>query len=367
MNIALLSPNENQYSETFIQNHKDNLSGNVIFYFGGFVAENNNKEGKLKLPFFKAALHELRGKFIENKFSRREIALMKSFEKNKINVVVAEFGITGASVINVCKALGLPLITIFHGYDASVRYVINENLKAYKELFNYVFKIIAVSNTIKEKLENIGCDVNKIIVTPCGPDNTFYDLIPKFDNLQLVACGRFVDKKAPYYTILAFNKVVEQIPDAKLKIVGDGFLFNMCENLIKHLQIENNVELVGKTTPEELKKIMINSSAFVQHSIEAKSGDSEGTPVAILEASLLGLPVISTKHSGIKDVVKDKITGFLVDEHDVDLMAHYMIKILKNKDLTKKMGKDGKQFILNNFSQNHHIGILNSVIKNSIK
>ena len=57
---------------------------------------------------------------------------------------------------------------------------------------------------------------------------------------------------------------------------------------------------------------------FVQHSVTASNGDKEGTPVAILEASLAGMPIISTSHAGIKDAVEHNITGVLSEEYDVD-------------------------------------------------
>lgn len=90
--------------------------------------------------------------------------------------------------------------------------------------------------------------------------------------------------------------------------------------------------------------------ALIQHSVTAVDGDMEGTPVIILEAAGAGLPIISTKHAGIQDVVIHGSTGFLVDEVAVKEMADFMIKILQEPDLARKMGDAGKQFIANNFT-----------------
>ena len=73
----------------------------------------------------------------------------------------------------------------------------------------------------------------------------------------------------------------------------------------------------------------------------AGNGDSEGTPVAILEAAAAGLPVISTLHAGIPDVIEDGKNGFIVEEHDVDGMARCMIEILESPDEARRMGKAG--------------------------
>ena len=109
-----------------------------------------------------------------------------------------------------------------------------------------------------------------------------------------------------------------------------------------------------------------NSIAFIQHSVSAANGDSEGTPVAILEASASGLPVISTKHAGIPDVIINYETGILVDEHDVDAMANAMLKLLKEKDLAKKMGQTGKLHIQDNFSMEQYISKLSRAIERSL-
>ena len=70
----------------------------------------------------------------------------------------------------------------------------------------------------------------------------------------------------------------------------------------------------------ELVQHLKSSTAFAQHSITAENGDMEGTPVGIVEASYAGLPVISTFHAGIPDVINNRETGLLVEEHDVEEM-----------------------------------------------
>jgi colanic acid/amylovoran biosynthesis glycosyltransferase len=106
--------------------------------------------------------------------------------------------------------------------------------------------------------------------------------------------------------------------------------------------------------------------AFVQHSIKAMNGDEEGTPVAILEASAAGLPVIATVHGGIPDIIEDGKTGFLVSEHDVDAMTDKMILLLKNKDLAIEMGKKGKERIEKYFRLEKHIENLDNLLADLI-
>lgn len=364
-NIALLSPNKNAYSETFIQQHRTNLHGNIVFYFNGSIPKENDVEGKL-LKKFQSLFYKLKYKLKLTKLSANEIALIKSFKRQKIQVIVAEYGTTGVAVLNVCKYLKLPLIPIFHGYDASIIEVINNYKTRYQKLFEYSSKVIAVSHKIAETLINLGCKQQQIIVTPCAPDDQFFEIIPNFKNQLFIGVGRFVDKKAPYYTILAFNKVLKDFPNAKLILVGSGPLHNTCKNLIEYLNISNNLSLPGVISPKELVLYFKDALAFVQHSITADNGDMEGTPVAVLEASAAGLPVISTYHAGIPDVIIDGSTGFLVQEHDVNAMADKMKIILNDFSKAQQIGSDGKRFIKENFSKEIHIGILNDVIEKTV-
>jgi colanic acid/amylovoran biosynthesis glycosyltransferase len=361
-NIALISPTENASSETFIKQHRLNLKGNVIYYFNGYIPKENDIENRFlkkkdKYTFF------IKNKLKLTSFSINEQALIKSFKQQKINIVVAEYGITAVHVLDVCKHLNIPLIPIFHGFDASIKSILTEYEQRYKHVFEYVKRIISVSNKIKETIIELGCDSSKIVVSPCAPDDSFLDLSPSFKSQTFFGIGRFVDKKAPYYSILAFREVLKEFPNAKLILAGDGVLLNMCENLVAFFGITNNVKLIGRVSIDEVQACMLKSIAFVQHSIIAKNGDSEGTPVAILEASAAGLPIVSTYHAGIKNVVINGETGFLVNEHEVNEMADKMILILRNIKEAKIMGDKGRIFISTNFSKKIHIEKINQAIK----
>ncbi|MNY29233.1 GDP-mannose-dependent alpha-(1-6)-phosphatidylinositol monomannoside mannosyltransferase [compost metagenome] len=130
--------------------------------------------------------------------------------------------------------------------------------------------------------------------------------------------------------------------------------------------IENNVLLPGVLSKEQFSDYIENALAFVQHSVTAINGDQEGTPVAVLEASAAGLPVIATFHAGIPDVIVDGETGLLVSEHDVDAMTQKMILLLSNKELAKQLGKNGKERIKSNFTIEKHLETIDVLINNII-
>jgi glycosyltransferase involved in cell wall biosynthesis len=105
----------------------------------------------------------------------------------------------------------------------------------------------------------------------------------------------------------------------------------------------------------------------VQHSVRTSYGDSEGTPVAILEAGATGIPVVATRHAGIKDVVIEDKTGFLVDEGDIEGMAGCMLRLAKEPPLASGMGRAARERICREFSMEQSIRNLLKIIETAIQ
>lgn len=110
---------------------------------------------------------------------------------------------------------------------------------------------------------------------------------------------------------------------------------------------------------------MRESRSFVQHSIRAFDGDSEGTPVAILEAQVSGLPVVSTTHAGIKDVVMSGETGLLVAEGNVNGMADAMIELAKSPSRAAELGKAARHRALKEYTLTQSIQKLATAIRSA--
>lgn len=360
LNIALLTPSDTSYSETFINAHKKYLKGNIFHYYGSIANQYLDGFGPLRGHHeFKYRIKRLAKRESHTRFLERFVE--DSFKKNKIEVVLAEYGDTAISYLPILKRLKLPLVVHFHGYDASI-YKMFDLTNNYKEIFEYATYIVVVSQEMRSTLLEKGCPDNKLVYNVYGPREEFLKIQPEYSKQQIVAAGRFVDKKAPYYLILAFKEVIKVFPEAKLVIGGDGDLFQACRNLIRHYKLEENVLLPGVISSQDLQDYFKVSIAFVQHSITALHGDSEGTPLTILEASAAGLPVVSTIHGGIPDVIIDGETGLLCDEHDVEAMTNNLIQVLNDRNLVKRLGMQGKKRIKENFTLNRHLDILDSLL-----
>jgi len=355
--LAIFSPHQNSYSETFIQAHKQ-LNFNIKFYYGDNLPNALESENDIFDSSLSARVkwHLLKG------FSFDEKRILFSLRKEKVDFVLAEYGPCAAESLRIIKYLKLPLIVHFHGHDSSEIGILSKYEQKYKEVFQYASKIIVVSNKMNEALLNLGCRKDKLVINTYGPDESFFSLNPGFKEKLFVAVGRFVSKKAPHLTIKAFKKVVEKFADAKLIMVGDGYLLNVCKVISETLGLKDNIIFPGILNKEEIKVLFENSIAFVQHSVVAENGDSEGTPVAVLETQAAGLPVISTHHAGIPDVVINGETGLLVEEHDVEGMSKNMIRILEEEGLAKKLGDAGRKRVKENFSMEKHLKIIEDIL-----
>lgn len=363
LNTAIFSPIKNAYSETFIQAHKNFLKGNIFYYYGGnnLKLENHN----IRPSYIRRNQLRLQRKILNktNDFIYQSMVL-DSLRKHKIQVILVEYGTHAKWLLPYVKDTNIPMVVHFHGYDASSHKIIHQP-GFYDDVFQYASKVIAVSRKMEETLLDLGCPPEKLIYNVYGPHPEFLDVKPHFQKKQLISIGRFTNKKAPYYTLLAFKETVAKHPDAKLIMAGDGELRSMCKNIAKYYGIGSNIEFPGVITPEQYRLYLSEAMAFVQHSITAENGDMEGTPLAVLEASAAGVPVISTFHAGIPDVIIHQETGLLCSEHDVETMAKHMDLILCNSSYAQELGSAGKKNITENFSLDRHIDQLQEILKSS--
>jgi glycosyltransferase involved in cell wall biosynthesis len=220
---------------------------------------------------------------------------------------------------------------------------------------------------MRDQIIRLGCAVDKVKYVVYGPSDVFFGCKPSTGYLNFLSVGRFVDKKAPYYTIMAFALVHKRFPDAHLWMAGDGPLLNACINLVRCLKLNDVISFIGVITPQEMAVRLESTLAFVQHSIIAANGDREGTPVALLEAAAAGVAIVSTFHEGISDVFRTGETALLVDEHDVDGMAAAMMQLIQDRGLAAKLGASAREHIRRDYNMSQYIAGLAAVIREVVK
>jgi glycosyltransferase involved in cell wall biosynthesis len=220
---------------------------------------------------------------------------------------------------------------------------------------------------MERKLIELGAPPAKVKYNPYGVDcERFEGAAPANSPPLFLAVGRFTEKKAPKLTISAFAATLREYPAARLRMIGDGPLLQESIEFASQLGVSDAIAFLGAQSHEVVEAEMKSARCFVQHSVVAPSGDCEGTPVSILEAGASGLPVISTRHAGIPDVVVEGRTGFLVDERDVVGMAAHMIHLAQDSELAGQLGAAARNHIVDNFSRAKRINQLWEIIKSCI-
>ncbi len=373
-NILIVSPAKIGLTETFIRAHIDQLYGNVFYLYGwdlDFMTQSGISLSELYKPksSFLTKLKSLLPHYIYFRLAQKrkknytkEAHIKRYIQEHQIDVVLAEYGTAGSFIAPICKSLSLPLLVHFHGFDASRSDILNTFKKGYQFMFSHATKIIVVSTAMKQALVGQGCPEKKLVLNTYGPHPDYLNIKPNLESNYIISVGRHTYKKGPYLTILAFQKVLDKHPSLKFKMIGDGELFDVSKNLVKSLDLENNIILLGGLERKEIIKHLETAFLFVQHSLVALNGDSEGTPVGIIEAMAAGLPVVSTRHAGIPDVVIENKTGFLVDEGDIDAMAEEILKIVNNRELAETFGKKGNVEIAAHYNLENHLEIINQLI-----
>jgi len=350
MKTAIITPDPTPDSSTFITALREAMPADSDYLYGGGIPSYSYYNGYILTPSIADKIkHRLQ------KFDVKIFLFEKYLITQNITTVIAQYGITACKVLDSCKKLGIKVITHFHGFDAYEHKILNEYKSKYQEVFAYSSAIIAVSYAMKKQLIQLGAPAEKIIYNPCAPNNAFYSVQPNFNSNFLISIGRFVDKKAPYFTLLAFSQALKIYPNLKLKFIGDGPLLNTCINLAEYLGINKSVFFFGNLSHKEVLKEIANAFGYVQHSIIAANGDSEGTPVAVMEAGAAALPVISTMHAGIPEVHINGKTALLSVEKDVDAMATNIILLAQNRSLAKELGEVGRKHIRENYSMEKYL------------
>lgn len=364
MRLLIAYPQPNSYSETFIHNHIKYLNPVTTITDGWLPYLDQNKKSIFHFPF---SINVLRGalkKYLPSLYFKIYQQAFKSYLKtNKIDIVLAEYGITASNMIDVCSELKIPLIAHYHGFDAYEYKTIDKYKTAYLNLSNKAEKIIVVSNDMKNELIQLGMDASKMINHPYGVDiEKFKQCFPANNKNIIISVGRFTGKKAPHLVIKSFALVLKEIHDAELWMVGSGEKFEECKLLIQELGLEDKVKLWGVKKPEEISKLLSQAKIFVQHSLRPANGDSEGTPNTVLEASSCGLPIVSTLHAGIKEAVVHNKTGYLVNEGDYESMAKYLIELLQSNERVQEFGQNAREHMIENYSLTNQINKLKNIL-----
>lgn len=238
-----------------------------------------------------------------------------------------------------------PYIVSFYGKDAS--HHLKENPHVYDTLINTADVVTTLSNDMRSRLINVGFSQDQIQVQPLAIDTSKFAFSPpsepeEGDPIRLVSVARLTEKKGITYAIDAVAKLSEDY-NIRYDIAGDGELRNELEEQIKGYGLRDEINLLGYQTQKEVQRLLRNSHIFLAPSVTASNGDEEGTPTVLLEAQSTGLPIVSTQHAGIPEIVVDGKSGLLVPERDAPALASAVEILIQEKNSWHEWGLHGRE------------------------
>ncbi|APL92017.1 colanic acid biosynthesis glycosyltransferase WcaL [Escherichia coli] len=242
------------------------------------------------------------------------------------DVFIAHFGPAGVTAAKL-RELGVirgKIATIFHGIDISSREVLNHYTPEYQQLFRRGDLMLPISDLWAGRLQKMGCPREKIAVSRMGVDMTRFSPRPvkaPATPLEIISVARLTEKKGLHVAIEACRQLKEQGVAFRYRILGIGPWERRLRTLIEQYQLEDVVEMPGFKPSHKVKAMLDDADVFLLPSVTGADGDMEGIPVALMEAMAVGIPVVSTLHSGIPELVEADKSGWLVPENDARALA----------------------------------------------
>ena len=263
----------------------------------------------------------------------------------RYDVIHCHFGPHGHWALFLRDWTDAKFICSFYGYDVT-SYPQKQGRDVYQALFRRGDLFLALSEHMRRQLEALGCDQRRIRVQRLGIDvarfASYGARVGARRTVRILTVARHVEKKGLEYAIRAVGRVVTDHPDLRYEIVGGGPLAPTLQGLIQDLGLSERVALLGPCSNETVSKLLSEADIFLLPSVTASNGDQEGIPTSLVEAQAAGLPVISTWHSGIPELVQDGRSGFLVPERDVDALADKLDFLIAHPDVRRAFGEAGR-------------------------
>jgi len=241
-----------------------------------------------------------------------------------------------------------PLIITVHGSDINL--VLNRGFL--KRLTSLVLqqadRVIAVSEDLRKKVLTLGAAPDKVRVIYHGvdPERFFPQESGTTRKLNLLWIGRLSPEKGLAYLVKAMKRVLEEFPGGNLTLVsaGDEHAMRELTDLIDREGVREGIRIEGNKKSDELPSLMRQADLFVLPSL------SESFGVVVIEAMASGLPIVASRVGGIPEVVEEGITGILVPPADSPALSEALLRLLKDPERRKKMGRNGRERVIKLFS-----------------
>jgi len=246
-----------------------------------------------------------------------------------------------------------PVVTTFHGYDMT-RHVRRFGVGVYHRLFDRGDLFLPISDHWRRRLIELGCPPDRIQVHHMGVDCSRFE--PRLERVsdgktvRLITIARLVEKKGVAYAIRAMRRLVDRGMNVEYDVVGGGPLSADLRALVDSLDLGQSVRMLGWQAEDEVRDLLKRADALVAPSVTAADGDQEGIPMVLMEAAAMGMPVVSTHHSGIGELVEDGVSGYLLPERDVAALADRLGELIGQPNRRLQFGQAGRRIVEEQFN-----------------
>jgi len=305
------------------------------------LANNKRKTGKVQDEIFTYGLLD------KTKYD------ISQFDLDTFDIIYCQIGdlaIKFATIKSKLKSRW-KLVSAFRGFDATN--LIKKNPKIYSTLFNVCDLLLPVCNFFKDCLIQADCPKEKIKVHHSAIDCKQFIFKPRIKNMNtinIVTIARLYPLKGHKYAIRAVANLIKKNINISYTIVGDGWLKEKLSKLIENLGCKEKINIVGEKSHEEIVEILNKAHIFLLASHTTQDFITEGVPNALMEAMACELPVISTYHGGIPELVKDGVSGFLVPEKNILALTHKLEYLILHPELWPILGSAGKSQVLKKYN-----------------
>jgi colanic acid/amylovoran biosynthesis glycosyltransferase len=269
----------------------------------------------------------------------------------------AHFGTAGYYALSARERLDIPMITTFYGYDLSLYpRTYPRWLRRYERLFEVGELFVVEGNHMRQQLIALGCPPEKTVVQRIGVDLDAIRFSPRRleagDPFRLLIASTFTEKKGVVYGMRAFANLVAEHPAAELTLIGGGStpeaqrIEAEADAIIEQHGLGSKVQKLGYVSRERLWEEARRAHIFLAPSVQAANGDNEGgAPVVITEMLASGMPVVSSHHCDIPEVVTDGESGLLAPERDVDTLTQHLLELATHPKRWPEMGRAGRRHV----------------------
>lgn len=283
--------------------------------------------------------------------------------KHNVQLVHSHFGYQAWADRTFVRPLDVPHVISFYGADGSELLTRDPRWnQRYKELFSAIQRVVVEGPFFAQTVMALGCPEEKIVVNHLG---VRLERLPfkerhmsQDGKVRIYIAGTFREKKGIPYALEAVGRLAKDYPLLHVELVGDanpdmpGDLEEKQRilDIIAHYGLEDRVNQHGFVDFDRLHEIASECDLFLSPSVTAADLDAEGgAPVSLTEMAAMGMPIISTTHCDIPEVVVDGESGLLAEERDVDGLVERLRWMLDNPENWPQMSRAARKHIEKKF------------------